>query len=75
MINDITVIIVSYKSQITILNCIKSIKRFNKILILDNSNDKKLKNYIKKKIFKNTFFFVKKKYWIWGRLQFSFKES
>lgn len=60
MINDITVIIVSYKSQITILNCIKSIKRFNKILILDNSNDKKLKNYIKKKYSKIHFFLSKK---------------
>ena len=46
MINDITVIIVSYKSKKTIFNCIKSIERFNKILIFDNSNDKELKREI-----------------------------
>ena len=49
MINDITAIIVSYKSKKTIFNCIKSIEQFNKILIFDNSNDKELKKNIKKK--------------------------
>jgi len=48
VINNITVIIVSYKSRKTILNCLKSLKQFKKILILDNSNDKKLKSFLKK---------------------------
>ncbi len=60
MINNITVIIVSYKSKKTILNCIKSIERFNKILILDNSNDQKLKKEVKKKNSKIKFFLSKK---------------
>jgi N-acetylglucosaminyl-diphospho-decaprenol L-rhamnosyltransferase len=49
VINNITVIIVSYKSRKTILNCLKSLNQFKKILILDNSNDKKLKDFLKKK--------------------------
>ena len=48
MINNITVIIVSHKSRKTIPNCIKSLKQFKKILVLDNSNDKKLKDILKK---------------------------
>tara|TARA_B100001121_G_C18657357_1_gene607112 strand:+ start:782 stop:1609 length:828 start_codon:yes stop_codon:yes gene_type:complete len=60
VINDITVIIVSYKSKKTIFNCIKSIERFNKILIFDNSNDKELKKNIKKKYPKIKFFLSKR---------------
>lgn len=48
MINNITVIIVSYKSKKTILNCLKSLVKFKKILVLDNSNDKDLKKNLKK---------------------------
>ena len=60
MIDNITVIIVSYKSKKTIFNCIKSIGHFNKILILDNSNDKELKKKIKNKYSKIKFFLSKK---------------
>tara|TARA_B100000900_G_scaffold148328_1_gene125837 strand:+ start:5535 stop:6365 length:831 start_codon:yes stop_codon:yes gene_type:complete len=60
VINNITVIIVSYKSKKTIFNCLKSLERFNKILILDNSNDKELKRNIKKKNSKIKFFLSKK---------------
>ena len=59
MINNITVIIVSFKSKKTIFNCIKSLNQFNKILILDNSNDKELKKKIKKKFSKVRFFLSK----------------
>ena len=59
MINNITVIIVSFKSKKTIFNCIKSLNQFNKILILDNSNDKELKKKIKKKFSKVQFFLSK----------------
>ena len=60
MINNITVIIVSYKSKKTIFNCIKSLEQFNKILILDNSNDKELQKKLKKKFSKIKFFLSKK---------------
>ncbi len=60
MINNITVIIVSYKSKKTIFNCIKSIKRFNKILVLDNSNDKLLRQNLKRKFSKIKVFLSKK---------------
>ena len=59
MINNITVIIVSYKSKKTIFNCLKSIEHFNKILILDNSNDKELKKNLKNKYSKIKFFLSK----------------
>ena len=60
MINNITVIIVSFKSKKTIFNCIKSLNQFDKILILDNSNDKELKKKIKKKFSKVKFFLSKR---------------
>ena len=60
MINNITVIIVSYKSKKTILNCIKSLDQFNKILVLDNSNDIELQKKIKKKFSKVKFYLSKK---------------
>jgi len=60
VIDNITVIIVSYKSKKTIFNCIKSIGHFNKILILDNSNDKELKKKLKNKYSKIKFFLSKK---------------
>tara|TARA_B100001250_G_C19801526_1_gene791310 strand:- start:98 stop:940 length:843 start_codon:yes stop_codon:yes gene_type:complete len=49
MINNITVIIVSYKSEKAIFKCLNSIKIFKKVLILENSGDKKIKNLLKKK--------------------------
>ncbi len=60
MINNITVIIVSYKSKKILLNCINSLRKFNKILILDNSNDKELKKNLKKKYSKIKYFLSKK---------------
>lgn len=41
--NQITVGIVTFKSENVIFNCLKSIKKIKKIIILDNSNDKILK--------------------------------
>ena len=43
---DITVGIVTFKSEKVIFECLKSIKRIKKIIIFDNSNDTKLKNKI-----------------------------
>ena len=42
--NDITVGIVTFKSESVIFNCLKSIKKIKKIIIFDNSNDLNLKN-------------------------------
>ena len=41
--NDVTIGIVSFKSEKVIFNCLKSIKNIKKIIIFDNSNDFKLK--------------------------------
>lgn len=51
-IKDIVVVIVTFRSQNVIFKCLKYLKAFKKILILDNSNDKNLKIKIEKK-FKN----------------------
>ncbi len=45
---DITIGIVSFKSEKVIFNCLNSIKKIKKIIILDNSNDLRLKKKIKK---------------------------
>ena len=55
--SDITIGIVSFKSSKVILNCLKSIKKINKIIILDNSKDIILKKKIKKYFPKVKFFF------------------
>ena len=47
--NQITVAIVTFKSENVIFNCLKSIKKIKNIIILDNSNDKILKKKINKK--------------------------
>jgi len=44
---DITVGIVSFKSEEVIFKCLESIKYIDNIIILDNSNDKKIKKKIK----------------------------
>ena len=44
---DITIGIVTYKSQKVLFKCLKSIKKINKIIIYDNSNDLILKNKVK----------------------------
>lgn len=43
---DITVGIVTFKSEKVIFDCLKSIKKIKKIIIFDNSNDGNLKNKI-----------------------------
>jgi N-acetylglucosaminyl-diphospho-decaprenol L-rhamnosyltransferase len=47
--NDITIGIVTFKSERVIFNCLKSIKKIKRIIILDNSNDYQLKYKIQKK--------------------------
>ncbi len=46
---NLTIGLVTFKSEKVIFNCLKSIKNFKNIIILDNSNDKLLKNIVKKK--------------------------
>ena len=58
-ISNITVVIVTFKSINIIEKCLKNLRLFNKILILDNSNERKIKNLVKKK-FKNTKVFLSK---------------
>ena len=58
-INDITIIIVTYKSNKVITKCLSNLSQFKKILILDNSNDKKLEKKFHKK--KNIYFYISKK--------------
>lgn len=58
--NQITIGIVSYKSEKVIFNCLKSIKKIKKIIILDNSNDIILKKKILTK-YPNIKFYLSKK--------------
>ena len=48
--SDVTIGIVTYKSESVIFNCLKSIKKIKNIIIFDNSNDLQLKYKIKKNI-------------------------
>ena len=43
-LNDITFIIVSYKSNKVIYNCINSLPKLSKIIVIENSSDNELKN-------------------------------
>ena len=70
---DVTIGIVTFKSEKVIFNCLKSIKNIRNIIILDNSNDKNLKKKNKKKISKNKVYFIKRKYWIRTWKQYNFK--
>ena len=45
---DITAVITSFKSETKILNCVKSLGKDFKIIIIENSNDKKLKDKLEK---------------------------
>ena len=45
---DITAVITSFKSETKILNCVKSLGKNFKILVIENSNDKKLKDKLEK---------------------------
>ena len=47
--NQITIGLVTFKSNKVIFDCLKSIKKIKNIIILDNSNDLVLKKKIKKK--------------------------
>ena len=47
-IKDITVGIVTFRSEKVIFRCLKSLENIKKIIILDNSNDLILKEKIKK---------------------------
>ena len=58
--NQITIGIVTFKSENVIFNCLKSIKKIKNIIIFDNSNDKELKIKIKKKYPKIKFILSKK---------------
>ena len=58
--NDVTIGIVTFKSEKVIFNCLKSIKNIKKIIIFDNSNDIELKNKILKKYPKIKFIVSKK---------------
>lgn len=58
--NDVTIGIVTFKSEKVIFNCLKSIKNIKKIIIFDNSNDIELKHKILKKYPKIQFIVSKK---------------
>jgi len=57
---DITIGIVTYKSEKVLFKCLKSIKKINKIIIYDNSNDLILKNKVKSKYPKIKYILSKK---------------
>jgi GT2 family glycosyltransferase len=57
---DISICIVTYKTNNNIYKCIKNIISFNKIFLLDNSFDLNFKKIIKKKYKKINFFLSKK---------------
>tara|TARA_B100000575_G_scaffold273785_1_gene257001 strand:+ start:13 stop:858 length:846 start_codon:yes stop_codon:yes gene_type:complete len=57
---DITIGIVTYKSEKVLFKCLKSIKKINKIIIYDNSNDLILKNKVRTKYPKIKYILSKK---------------
>ena len=48
-LNEITFIIVSFKSRKVIFNCIDSLPRFSNIIVIENSQDKELKRELETK--------------------------
>jgi len=46
---DITIVITTFKSELRIENCLNSIDSSIKTIVVENSNDKKFKEYIEKK--------------------------
>lgn len=58
--SDITVGIVTFKSEKVVFKCLKTIKNIKKIIIFDNSNDFDLKRKIKK-VYPNIKFILSKK--------------
>ena len=57
---DITVGIVTFKSEKVIFKCLKSLENIKKIIILDNSNDLQLKEKIKR-VYPHIIFILSKK--------------
>jgi len=57
---DITIGIVTYKSEKVLFKCLKSITKINKIIIYDNSNDIIVKNKVKSKYPKIKYILSKK---------------
>ena len=64
--NNITIGIVTYKSEKVIFQCLNSIKKVKKIIIFDNSNDLGLKKIIKNK-YPNIDYILSKKNLGYGR--------
>ena len=48
-LNQLTVIIVTFKSEEKIYSCLNTIPKYVKVLIVENSNDQKFKNYVENK--------------------------
>ncbi len=48
-LQDITFIIVTYKAKKVIFNCINSLPKFSKIIVIENSGDKELKKELESK--------------------------
>ena len=59
---NLTIGLVTFKSEKVIFDCLKNIKKIKNIIILDNSNDKKLQLKIKKKYPHINFILSKKNY-------------
>ena len=49
MFNNITLVIISYKSENSITQCLKNIDKKLKIIIVENSGDEKIKKKFEKK--------------------------
>jgi len=61
LFKDISIIIVTYKSENVIFKCLKNLIKFKNIYILDNSNSHFLQKKIKKKYKKINFFLSRNK--------------
>ena len=48
-LKEITFVIVSYKSKKVIFNCINSLPKFSKIIVIENSFDEELKRELEAK--------------------------
>ncbi len=59
MYKEVTIVMPSYKSRDLVIDKLKNLSKKYKIIIIENSQDKKLKKIIEKK-FKNTKIFLKK---------------
>ena len=66
---DITVIITSFHSGEKIFNCIESINKDVKIIVIENSNDQELKKKIQSKYKKCRLYLIKGEFRLWSRKQ------